>query len=75
MRFDAIINELDEESVQDALRMTDEQKLRAGGDLFEYACVITLAGIRSEHPHFTHDEAFEELRRRIEEQDRHEDIE
>ena len=28
----------------------DEQKLRAGGELFDYACWITKAGIRSQHP-------------------------
>lgn len=75
MNFDSLIQELDEEDVEDALRMTDEQKLRAGAELFEYACSITLAGIRCDHPDWSDDQALEELRRRVEEQDRREDCE
>lgn len=38
------------DEVEDARRMAPEDKLRAGAELFDYACAITLAGIRSQNP-------------------------
>lgn len=46
--------------------MSPEMKFRAGADLFEEACLWTLAGIAAKFPHFTESERRRELRRRLE---------
>ncbi len=46
--------------------MTPWMKFRAGADLFEEACLWTLAGIKNQFPEFTESERREELRRRLE---------
>jgi hypothetical protein len=61
----AFIDQLDEDDIAHARRMTGEQKLRDGAELFDYACSITLAGIKHQHPDWTHEQAWEELRRRV----------
>ncbi len=38
------------ERVADARQMSSEEKLLAGEELFDYACSITLAGIRNQWP-------------------------
>ena len=43
--------------------MAPEEKLLAGEELFDYACSITLAGIREQFPNSTE----EEQRRKLEE--------
>lgn len=73
MKLQALIDALDEEAIEEALAMSDDQKLCAGGELFEYACSITLAGIHADHPGFTREQALNELRHRIEEVERLED--
>ncbi len=45
-----LIEQLYREAVREAREMSPEEKLAAGAELFDYACEITLAGIRSEHP-------------------------
>lgn len=60
-----LIDELDREDIEQARRMTGNQKLRAGGDLFDDACRWTLAGIRRDHPGITDEAARVELRRRL----------
>jgi hypothetical protein len=75
MNIEALIDELEEEAIEDALRMSDEQKLLAGARLFEYACAITLSGIKADHPDWTHEQALQELNRRVQEQDEFEDAE
>jgi len=60
-----LIAQLDREDLEQARRMTGEQKLRAGGDLFDEACKWTLAGIRHQHPGISDADALNELRRRI----------
>lgn len=42
-----------------------EQKLWAGEELFNYACAITLAGIRHQFPSYTEAECRTELERRL----------
>ncbi len=53
------------EAVERARAMTDEQKLRAGGELFDYACWITKAGIRSQNPGADEAKVLELLRQRL----------
>ncbi len=60
-----LIAQLDAEDLEQARQMTGSQKLRAGGDLFDEACRWTLAGIRHQYPHFTDEQAMDELRRRV----------
>ena len=45
-----LAEELYREQVADARGMPPEEKLLAGEELFDYACAITLAGIRDEFP-------------------------
>jgi hypothetical protein len=58
-----LAEELYRERVEEARRMPPEEKLLAGEELFEYACSITLAGIRNENPGLSE----EEYRRILEE--------
>ena len=50
-----LIDELYREELRDARKMSAEEKLLAGEELFLYACSITLAGIQNQFP--TADEA------------------
>ena len=54
------------EEIEEARKMSPQQKLRAGADLFDYACQITLAGIRFENPGITYERALQILRERLE---------
>jgi len=45
-----LAEELYRERVAEAREMPPEEKLLVGEELFEYACSITLAGIRNENP-------------------------
>jgi hypothetical protein len=45
-----LIDQLNREDLEQAMSMTPEQRLLAGGDLFDYACEITKAGIRAQYP-------------------------
>jgi hypothetical protein len=62
---DELIAQLHREDLEQARRMTPEQKFRAGGDLFDAACRWTLAGIRQQNPGITDTQALQELRRRL----------
>ena len=53
------------EEVEDARTQAPEQKLRLGADLFDYACAITLGGIRHQSPGITEEQALELLRSRL----------
>jgi hypothetical protein len=46
--------------------MSPEEKLLAGADLFDWACEITLAGIRAQHPAATPEECERILQKRLE---------
>ena len=61
-----LIDRLDREEVEDARRMSFAQKFLGGAELFDYACAISIAGIRRQHPDFDDDQVMRELRRRIE---------
>jgi hypothetical protein len=59
--------------VLQARRMPPEEKLLAGARLFDYACGITLQGIRNEHPGIDEAGALAILRRRLELRSRREE--
>lgn len=48
--------------VRQARRLSPEMKFRAGGDLFEEACLWSLAGIAARFPKATESERREKLR-------------
>ena len=53
------------ERVLEARAMAPEDKLLAGEELFEYACAITLAGIRNQFPETTDAECHRILEARL----------
>ncbi len=63
--FAPLIDELYRESVLEARRMSPEEKFLLGEELFEYACSITLSGIRNQNPGFNEEECQQELQRRL----------
>jgi len=64
--FTPLIDDLYRERVIRARRTSPEEKFLAGEDLFEWACSITLAGIRNENPEFSDEACKCELDRRLE---------
>jgi hypothetical protein len=61
-----LIAELYREEVLEARRMPPEEKFLLGEELFDYACSITLEGIRNQNPGFTDEDCRRELDRRLE---------
>jgi hypothetical protein len=57
--------QLDREEIQRAREMPLEEKLLAGAELFDYACRITLDGIRNQYPEASEDRVQEILRERL----------
>jgi len=45
-----LLAQLDREDIEQARGMTPEQRLLAGAELFDYACRITMSGIRAQNP-------------------------
>jgi hypothetical protein len=68
--YAALADELYRERVLRARKTSPEEKFLAGEELFEYACSITLAGIKFQNPDFTEDDCRRELERRLELQER-----
>src|SRR5438105_5189494 len=60
-----LIDQLYREELEEARRMSGEQKPLAGGELFELASQITLAGIRAENPGLSEEELLEKFRERL----------
>ena len=60
-----LIDQLERDDIEQARQMTFAQKFIAGAELFEYACAISRAGIRMQHPEFDEQQIREELRRRL----------
>jgi hypothetical protein len=58
--------ELYHERVVEARAMPPEEKLLAGEELFEYACAITLAGIRNQFLDASEEECLRILEERLE---------
>lgn len=55
----------DDRKVEQARRMSLQEKLRAGAELFEDACKVTLRGIRMQHPDWDERACLAELKRRV----------
>ena len=60
-----LIDELYREEVLEARAMAPIDKIRAGQQLFEAACRITLAGIRHQHPNASEEECLKILHQRL----------
>ncbi len=60
-----LAEELYRERVAEARQMLPEEKLLAGEELFEYACSITLAGIRDQFPGLSDEECRRILEERL----------
>ena len=65
-----LIDELYREELIEARAMAPADKARAGQQLFEAACRVTLAGIRNQNPQATEERCREILRARLELQKR-----
>jgi hypothetical protein len=63
--FASQADELYRERVLRARRMAPEEKLLAGEELFEWACAVTLAGIRDQFPNTNEDERRQILKQRL----------
>jgi hypothetical protein len=61
-----LADDLYRERVAEARAMSPEEKLLAGEELFDYACAITLAGIRNQFPGVSEEEALKILEDRLE---------
>ncbi|MDB5318787.1 MAG: hypothetical protein JWN40_418 [Phycisphaerales bacterium] len=68
-----LLAQLDREDIEQARRMRPEQRLLAGAELFDYACAITRAGIRAQHPGADEATVLRILRERLELASRFED--
>jgi hypothetical protein len=53
------------ERVERARRLTPEQRLLAGPELFDYACTVTLSALREQLPGASESQLLEALRRRL----------
>ena len=60
-----LAEELYRERVAEARAMPPQDKLLAGEELFEYACAITLAGIRNQFPGVSEEESLRILEERL----------
>lgn len=60
-----LTDELYREKVLQARAMTQEQRFRAGPELFDFACEFTKAGIRMDHPDADEARVLELLRERL----------
>jgi hypothetical protein len=63
--FAGVADRIYRERILRARMMPPEEKLWAGEELFNYACAITLAGIRNQFPSYTESECRAELERRL----------
>ena len=61
-----LIDELYREELREARAMRPEDKIRAGQQLFEAACRVTLAGIRNQNPGASEEQCWQILRKRLE---------
>jgi hypothetical protein len=63
--FQPLADELSRERVLRARRTPPEERILEGPRLFDYACAITLAGLRSDNPNATEAELRQALRQRL----------
>jgi hypothetical protein len=64
-QIQSLAKELYRERVAEARAMPPEEKLLAGEELFDYACAITLVGIRDQFPCASEDERLKILEERL----------
>lgn len=64
--FQLLADALYRERVLRARRTPPEERILDGPRLFDYACSVTLAGLRTELPHASEAELRQALRRRME---------
>lgn len=48
--------------IRQADQMTDHELIFAGAELFDYACAISLAGLKNDYPELSESELLEKLR-------------
>jgi hypothetical protein len=60
-----LVDELYRDKVLQARAMTQEQRFRAGPELFDLACQFTKSGIRADHPEADEARVLELLRERL----------
>jgi hypothetical protein len=60
-----LIDDIYRNRVLEARRASPEERLFAGPRMFDYACRITLQGIRNQHPGIDDAEAWAILRKRL----------
>jgi hypothetical protein len=63
--FQPLADAIYRDRVLRARRTPPEERIMDGPRLFDYACAITLAGLRSENPNATENELREALRQRL----------
>ena len=69
-QIQALAADIYRERVIEARTMSPEEKLLAGEELFEYACSITLAGIRHQFPSASEEECLNILEERLDMRER-----
>ena len=61
-----LIEQLYRDDVLAARRMSPEEKLLGGPELFDFACSVTIGGIRAQHPEADDEQVRKILRQRLE---------
>ena len=65
LEFQAVADAIERDRTQRARRMSVEQRLLQGPELFDYACEASLAGLRAQFPDAPVDELHRRLRQRL----------
>lgn len=65
LQIQRLAEEIYRERVAEASLTPPEEKLLAGEELFDYACSITLAGIRDQNPGLSEEECLRILEERL----------
>lgn len=63
--FQTVADAIERDRTLRARRMSVEQRLLQGPELFDYACEASLAGLRAQFPDATADELHRQLRQRL----------
>lgn len=61
-----LIRQLRQDKIDAARKMTEEQRLAAGAELFDCACEVVVSGIRMQHPDADEQQVQRLLKERIE---------
>jgi len=61
----ALADDIFRDRIRRARSMSPGKKVLLGPELFDYACGITLSGIRAQNPDYTEEECRRELSRRL----------